>query len=234
MGPDQVPDRRPETVPRELPERRPKRASENRPAGPRGPALVIIISGPSGVGKDAVIEQLRERGHPFHYTITATTRAPRWNERHGVNYFFYRTEEFERRIVAGEFIEHSLVYDHYYGVPRDQIERALASGLDVVIKPDVQGAAKLRRVLPDAVLIFLAPESLGQLVEQMAQRQTESGEAFAQRLDTAQFELAQIELFDYLVVNRQGRLSDTVDCVEAILRAEKCRVARLRSPRDAT
>ena len=202
------------------------------PEGLLGPPLVIIISGPSGVGKDAVIEKLRERGHPFHYTITATTRAPRWNERQGVNYFFYQTEEFERRIEAGEFIEYSLVYDHYYGVPRDQIESALASGLDVIIKPDVQGAAKLRRVLPDAVLIFLAPESLDQLADRMSQRRTESAEVSAQRLETAHTELAQIDLFDYLVVNRQGHLWDTVACLEAILRAEKCRVTRLRRVPD--
>ena len=192
------------------------------------PPLVVVISGPSGVGKDEVIRELRRRGYPFHYTVTATTRPARPDEQPGVSYLFFPTAEFEERIQAGYFIEYSRVYDRYYGVPRDQVERALATGLDVIIKPDVQGAVKLRRLLPDAVLIFLAPESVDQLADRMSRRGSETAEDFARRLEAAGSELAQVESFDYLVVNREGRLAETTARVEAILRAEKCRVGRLR------
>ncbi|HEX2174087.1 MAG TPA: guanylate kinase [Dehalococcoidia bacterium] len=195
------------------------------------PALVVVISGPSGVGKDLVIDELRRSGYPFRRTVTATTRAPRPDEQPGVHYFFYAVDEFERRIADGFFVEYSRVYDRYYGIPRNQIEEALASGLDVIVKPDVQGAIKLRRLLPAAVLIFLAPESIDQLADRMARRGSETEEEFQRRLAAAQTELDQIAVFDYLVVNREGRLDETVARVRAILQAEKCRVRRLRPPR---
>lgn len=192
-----------------------------------GPPLTVVISGPSGVGKDRVIDRLAERGNPFHYTITATTRPPRPTEVDGISYIFLTREDFEQRIAADFFVEYSLVYDRYYGVPRDQIERALATGRDVIIKPDVQGAVKLRRLLPDAVLIFIAPESIDQLAERMGRRGSESAADFERRLAEAQKELDQMSVFDYVVVNREGRLDETVASVEAILQAEKCRVGRL-------
>lgn len=196
--------------------------------GPADPALIVVISGPSGVGKDLVIDELRRSGQPFYRTVTATTRAPRPNEQEGIDYFFFQAADFERRIETGFFVEYSRVYDRYYGVPRDQIDRALASGLDVIVKPDVQGAVKLRRVLPDAVLIFLAPESIDQLAERMTRRGSETDEDFRRRLDEARTELDQIATFDYLIVNREGRLDETVARIRSILQAEKCRVRRLR------
>lgn len=200
------------------------------PDGPGDPALVVVISGPSGVGKDLVIDELRRSGYSFYRTVTATTRPPRPREEDGVDYFFFAAADFERRIAAGYFVEYSRVYDRYYGVPRDQIDRALASGEDVIVKPDVQGAVKLRQMLPEAVLIFLAPESIDQLAERMTRRGSETEAEFRRRLEEARGELDQIAAFDYLVVNREGRLAETVDRVRSILLAEKCRVARRRPP----
>lgn len=185
-------------------------------------SLMIVITGPAGVGKDSVIKELRSRGAKFHFAITATTRPARAYEQDGVDYFFYDKPKFESLIKDGFFIEHALIYKFYRGVPQSQIEPYLANGEDVIIRPDVQGALRLRKAFPRAVLILLVPESLNQLSMRMRARGTESPDEILSRASTAQFELAQMKYFDYIVVNRDSRLDETTACIEAIMLAEKC------------
>ncbi len=191
---------------------------------PPTPPLLVVISGPSGVGKDTVIQEMKARGLPFHFVITATTRPPRPGEQHGVHYFFVSKEEFKAMIAADELIEYAEVYGDYKGVPKEQVRRALASGQDVVLRVDVQGAATIRRLCPQALLIYLTTESEGELAERLQNRRSETPEALQRRLDEARNEWKQLELFDYVVVNRQSHLQETVDTILAILRAEHHRV----------
>lgn len=183
--------------------------------------LLIVLSGPSGVGKDAVIQGLRASGTRFHLAITATTRPARANERHGVEYFFYGEEQFKRLIDQGSLIEYARVYGYYKGVPRDQIEQALMRGEDVLVRPDVLGALALHTLFPDALLILLVPQSLEQLSRQLHKRGTDSASEIAARISAAESELSHAHRFDHIVKNRTGELSRTVSDVQDILRAQK-------------
>jgi len=186
--------------------------------------LLIVISGTSGVGKDAVIKALKMRNLPLHFVITATSRPPRANEIDGRDYFFYSPQEFEERIQRGEFIEHARVYEDYKGVPRSQIEEALKSGKDVVAKVDVQGAATLRRLYPQAVVIFITPRTVEEWTNRLKRRNTETDESMKIRVETAKKEVDQIELFDYIVVNAEGEIEKAVDDIIDIINAEHHRV----------
>jgi len=188
------------------------------------PPQLIVLSGPSGVGKDATMGRMKERGIPLHYTVTATTRPPRPNEVHGRDYFFISMEEFQRLIAQGELLEWALVYGDYKGIPKQQVREALARGEDVILRIDVQGAATVRQLAPEAVLIFLAPPSMEELAGRLRQRRTESEEALQRRLQAAWQEMDTLPIFDYIVVNYEGRLDETVDRIVAILQAEKMRV----------
>ncbi|MGC8873381.1 MAG: guanylate kinase [Chloroflexia bacterium] len=188
------------------------------------PPLLVVLSGPSGVGKDATMTRMKERGIPLHYTVTATTRPPRPTEVHGRDYYFVSVEEFRRMIDEGELLEWALVYGDYKGIPRRQVRDALAQGKDVILRIDVQGAATVRKLAPEALLIFLAPPSMADLAARLRQRRTESEEALQRRLDAARREMDALPMFDYVVVNYQGCLDDTVDAILTILRAEKMRV----------
>ena len=190
--------------------------------------LLIVISGTSGVGKDSVIKGLKRRNLPLHIVVTATTRAPREEEVHGRDYFFYSREEFEERVAKGEFIEHAVVYSDLKGIPRCQIEDALASGMDVVAKVDVQGAATLRELYPQAVLIFIVPRSFEEWYERLMRRKTESDVDLKVRVETARLEVAQIDLFDYIVVNAENLLENAVDDIAAIIAAEHMAVKHRR------
>jgi guanylate kinase len=185
--------------------------------------LLVVISGPSGVGKDATVRRMKELNYPFHFVVTATTRHPRQGERDGVDYFFVSKEEFEGWIGKGELIEHALVYGEHKGIPKEQVRRALASGQDVVMRVDVQGAATVRRLIPDAVLIFLLAESESALLARLRSRKTETKESLQRRIDTLRQEMQRIPEFDYAVVNREGHLDRTVEKIAAIVAAEKCR-----------
>jgi len=185
--------------------------------------LVIVISGPSGAGKDVTINRLRQLGHAFHFVVTATTRLPRPTEVHGRDYLFVSRCEFERMIVAGELLEHALVYGEHKGIPKSQVREALASGYDVVLRVDVQGAARLRELMPGAVFIFLTAPSKEELIERLRSRKTETEEAFRARVATAQREMQEICHFDYVVINRDGELDCTVERIMAIITAEKSR-----------
>lgn len=186
--------------------------------------LLVVISGPSGVGKDAVLTQMRLKGRPYHFVVTMTTRPIRPGEREGEDYIFTTPEEFLRRVEQGEMLEWANVYGNYYGVPRDQVRAALARGEDVIVRTDIQGAAHIRSLAPEAVLIFLAPPSMAELERRLRTRKTDSPEAIERRVRAAYGEMQAVPQFDYVVVNRDDQLSQTVGCIEAILLAEKCRV----------
>jgi guanylate kinase len=185
--------------------------------------LLVVVSGPSAVGKDSVIKRMKKLNYPFHFVVTATTRPPREGERHGEDYFFLSEEEFLKLIERGELLEHALVYGQHKGIPKDQIRRALASGQDVMMRLDVQGAATVRGLVPDAVLIFLTAGSEEELLGRLRKRGTETTEGLARRIATVREEMRRIPEFDYVVVNRDGELDCAVEKIAAIITAEKCR-----------
>ena len=193
------------------------------PHGERGSdaPLVVVVSGPSGVGKDAVLARMKARALPFHFVVTVTTREPRPCEVHGKDYYFISRAEFERLRAEDALLEWAEVYGHFYGVPLDQVQEAIRRDQDVIIKADVQGAATIKRLMPDAVLIFLSPPSLEELACRLKNRKTETPEAFARRLATAERELQRQNEFDHVVVNHEGQLDRTVDDIMAIIAAER-------------
>jgi guanylate kinase len=186
--------------------------------------LLIVISGPSGIGKDAVVQALKKSEDSTHFVITMTTRAPRKDEVNGVDYFFVSTQEFECLIAQGELMEHALVYSDYKGIPKAQVRQALASGKDVIMRLDVQGASTVRSLCPDAVLIFLTANSREEWLERLESRHSESAEDLALRIATAEAEFARLQDFDYIVVNGECALDETVDAIKAIITAEHQRV----------
>ncbi|GIW12875.1 MAG: guanylate kinase [Tepidiforma sp.] len=183
--------------------------------------LVIVLHGPSGVGKDSVIERLRER-LDIHRATSSTTRAPRADEQDGVDYHFLTEAEFRRKIDAGEFAEWANVYEDLKGVERREIEPFLAAGKDVIIRTDVQGARTWRRKLEGAVFIFLMAEDREALRRRLIGRQSEDAESLAARLAALEEELADIPNNDYVVINRHGQLEEAVDEIVRIIEAEKC------------
>jgi len=182
--------------------------------------LLIVISGPSGVGKDTVLQRMMERQLPFHFVVTATTRAIRPNEVDGKDYIFVTRDQFAEMIEQGELLEHAFVYNDYKGIPRQQVQQALASGRDVVMRLDVQGAETIRKLFPEALLIFLTTQTEVELVERLRVRRTEESENLKLRIATARQELKRVDIFDYLVVNPDQRLDNTVDTIMAIINAE--------------
>lgn len=190
------------------------------------PPLLVVISGPSGVGKDSVIRRMGELGYPFHRVVTCTDRAPRPGEVNGVDYWFVSTAEFKRMIAEDELLEYAVVYGQYKGVPKAHIRQGLASGVDVVMRVDVQGAASIRRAVPQALTIFLAPPSLDVLMRRLQRRGGDTPEQVKQRMETALAEMQRMEGFDYLVVNHEGRLDEAVQRTAAIMTAEKSRTGR--------
>jgi guanylate kinase len=186
--------------------------------------LIIVISGTSGIGKDAVLNGLKNCSLPLHFVVTATSRAPRPEEKEGVDYFFISREEFEQRIAEGKFIEYARVYQDYKGIPRAQVEQALKSGKDVILRLDVQGAATVRKLYPEAVLIFLVPNTTDEWYTRLCHRGTETPESLHVRVETAIRELAQIDIFDYVVLNAQDRLDAAVQDVVNIINTEHMRV----------
>lgn len=190
--------------------------------------LLIVISGPSGAGKDTVMQRMQERGLPFHFVVTATTRPRRENEVEGKDYLFVSKEEFARMIEASELIEYAMVYGDYKGIPRAQVREALASGQDVVMRLDVQGAETVRKLTPEALLIFITTETEDELERRLRNRQSESSDTLTLRIATARKELQRIQAFDYVVINRDFQLDETVDKVRAIIAAEHLRVEHRR------
>ena len=192
----------------------------NPPARP----LLIVLSGPSGVGKDAVLARMKESGYPLKFVITVTTRHQRANEQNNVDYHFVSDEKFKEMVEGNKLLESANVYDNWYGVPGEEVEQALNQGQDVMVKVDIQGAATIKRIHPQAVTIFLMPPSMEELIARLEQRQTESPPDLNLRLKTAEEEMKQLPLFDYAVVNRWGEIDQAVSDIKAIITAEKCLV----------
>jgi guanylate kinase len=191
---------------------------------PKANPLLIVISGPSGVGKDSIVQRMIERKFPFHFVVTATTREKRPNEIHGKDYLFVSKDEFARMIEEDELIEYAIVYSDYKGIPKSQVREALASGKDVVMRLDVQGAESVRKLSPEALLIFITCESEEELEHRLRERKTESVDSLSLRIATARKELQRIEDFDYVIVNHDFHLDDTVEKVRAIIAAEHLKV----------
>ncbi|MBK8619291.1 MAG: guanylate kinase [Anaerolineales bacterium] len=186
--------------------------------------LLIVISGPSGVGKDSVVQRMKERGLPFHFVVTATTRARRENEVHGKDYWFVSKDEFARMIEEDELIEYAIVYGDYKGIPKFEVREALASGKDVVMRIDVQGAESVRKLAAESLLIFITCEGEDELERRLRERKTETADSLSLRIATARKELQRIEAFDYVIVNEDFHLDDTVDKVRAVISAEHLKV----------
>ena len=185
---------------------------------------IFVISGPSGVGKDTVIELMRPLYPDAYFAVTATTRPRRPGEIDGVHYFFLDEDTFSARKADGEFLESAVVYGHHYGVPRSPIRTALARGEDVFVKVDVQGAASIRALVPHTILIFLLPESMGTLLQRLRSRKTDDPEVLMHRFSTASRELASASEFDYVVFNESDRVERTLDTIRSIVKAEQSRV----------
>ena len=189
--------------------------------------LLVVLSGPSGAGKDSIIDGLTEQGLVFHRAITAVTRAPRPHEVHGTHHYFLTPAEFSQWEAAGRFLETATVYGHRYGTPLLEVQTALDRGEDVVLRVDVQGAASVRRRMPGSVLVFIGvPEGATEALEERRRgRGDESDTEHATRNALLQVELAAIPQFDYFVVNETGKIDRAIAQVSAIITAEKCRIS---------
>ena len=187
--------------------------------------LLIVLSGPSGAGKDALLTRMKESGYPLEYITTVTTRAQRADERDNVDYHFVSTRKFQEMIKNNELLEWANVYGNWYGVPRQPVKEALDRGQDIIVKVDTQGAATIKKILPEAVFIFLIPPSMEELAMRLKQRHTESPFDSALRIKTAEEEIKQLPLFDYIVVNKRDEIDQAVSEIKAIITAEKCRVS---------
>jgi len=185
--------------------------------------LLIVISGPSGVGKDAVLLRMKELGHPYFFAVTATTRLKRAGEQDGADYHFVTRTEFEEMIEAGELLEWANVYSNLYGVPNKPIKEALAEGKDTIVKVDIQGAATIKSIAPEAILIFVSPPSPEELQRRLKERKTESVTDLELRLKKAQEEMESLPSFDYVVVSEKDKVDLAISQIESIITAEKSR-----------
>lgn len=179
--------------------------------------LLVVLSGPSGVGKDALLDELERRGWRFHRVVTCTTRPPRPGERDGVDYHFVSDADFDAMVRDGGLLEHAVVYGMQYGVPKRQVLDALEAGTDVFVRTDVQGAASIKKLMPEAVLVFIAPTSIEDLEQRMRARGDSDEARMRRRLDTARGEMARQDEFEHVVVNAPGRRADAADHLERIL-----------------
>lgn len=186
--------------------------------------LLIVLSGPSGAGKDAFLSQLKKTDCPLEFITTVTTRPKRAQEKDKIDYHFVSLERFQEMVKNNELLEWANVYGNWYGVPRQPVKAALERGRDTIVKVDIQGAATIKTILPEAVFIFLMPPSLEELTLRLAQRQTESAENLALRLKNAEPEIAKLSLFDYVIVSKQDEIEQMAAQLKAILTAEKCRI----------
>ncbi|MBN41320.1 MAG: guanylate kinase [Chloroflexi bacterium] len=188
--------------------------------------LVVILTGPSGVGKDAALNELKKMDRPWHYVVTATTRPIRHNEIDGVDYIFMEESEFKLSLDQNEFLESANVYERWYGVPKSQVSEPLKNGLDVILKVDIQGAATIKSLIPQAISIFMIPGTLNDLENRLRTRMTESEEQLKLRLEVAKTELTKLNNFEYYIINEEDNLESTVRQIDTIITAEKQRLNR--------
>ena len=193
---------------------------ESEPA----PPLLIVLSGPSGVGKDAALNALKLLDRPWHLVVTAPTRPQRPGEQDGIDYIFLETAAFLEMKEQDELLECAQVYGNWYGVPRSQVSQGLKEGKDVILKVDVQGADTVRKLATEALFIFMVPGSFDELRDRLTQRMTERPSEIDLRLSIAWSELGRVAEYDYRVVNRDDQLEQVIAEIDAIITAEKCRV----------
>lgn len=186
--------------------------------------LVIVVSGPSGVGKDAVLNRMKCKCYNFEFIVTLTTRKQRASEKNGIDYSFISVDKFQELVKENRLLEWAQVYGNWYGVPKEPVQIALAQGKDVIIKVDVQGVATLKKVLPEGIFIFIAPPSGEELAARLTQRHTESASDLELRLKTAEKELREVRNFDYVVLNHSDKIDQTIEQIMTIIAAEKSRV----------
>lgn len=187
--------------------------------------MLLVVSGPSGVGKNTVLNALIAANPQVRYSISATTRPPRSGEAHGQHYFFLSEEEFASRVAAQDFLEWADFCGHRYGTPRSFVEECLAAGRHVVLDIDVQGALKVRQAMPEAVLVFMMPPSWEELEARIRARGTDTEEKIRRRLETAHREILAVPSYDYVIWNEDVACS--AQELQAILTAERCRAKRL-------
>ena len=199
-------------------------SSEHNPYHIESNPLLVVISGPSAAGKDATLKRMEELDYPFHFVVTATTRPRRPNEVDGVDYHFVSKQEFAEMLEKDELLEHAIVYGQHKGIPRKQVQEALDSGKNVIMRIDVQGAATMRDLVPEAVFIFLTAASEDELIRRLEERRTETPEGLKKRIATAREEMKRLDEFDYVVVNRDHHLDETVETIAAIITAERRKV----------
>jgi len=200
------------------------------PLVPVSKPLLIVLSGLSGVGKDTVLAGIRKSSLPLEISISATTRPRRASEKDGIDYHFVSPVRFQEMIDTNQLLEWANVYGNLYGIPREPVRRALEEGKDVIVKIDVQGATTIKKIIPQALFIFLITPYIEELEERLRQRRTESSADLELRLKTATDELRKLHMFDYVVVNHLGAVDRAVADIVAIIKAEKCRV----KPREIT
>ena len=187
--------------------------------------MVVVISGPSGVGKDVMIERMIESVRlGFHFTVSATTREARPGEVEGVNHYFVSVDAFVNLIASDDLLEWAMVYGNYYGVPKQQLREALSAGKHVIVRVDVQGAKRITEIIPQALLIFIVPPSLEVLRSHLENRGVDSEEEMKKRLAAASEEINQAILFDYTVTNEENKLDETVEKVVEIIETESKRI----------
>jgi guanylate kinase len=188
--------------------------------------LVIILTGPSGVGKDAALNELKKMDRQWHFVVTTTTRSIRFNEINGKDYVFVSPEEFQKTLDQNGFIEYAQVYDKWYGVPKNQVTEPISKGKDVILKVDVQGAATIKSIIPSAISIFMIPGSMSDLEHRLTSRMTESENQLNLRLEVAKTELEQINNFEYYIINSEDNLGGAVEQIDKIITVEKARLNR--------
>lgn len=186
--------------------------------------MLIIVSGPSGVGKGTICAELRARNAQIHESISMTTRERRNGETEGVDYFYVSEEHFNQMVLSGELLEHAYVHGHQYGTPLAYVVEQLEQGFDVLLEIDVQGSIQAMKAYPDAVTIFILPPNRDELRNRLIKRATETPEAISLRLRNAELELFMTKEYQYAVLNDE--VDKAVSKVEAILTAERCKVAR--------
>lgn len=197
--------------------------SSNCPSYP----VLVLISGPSAVGKDTIARGvINKRPDDFYFVVTATTRKPRDGEVDGHDYTFVSHDEFARMIEYNELLEYAVVYNDYKGVPKKQIQDALASGKNVIMRVDVQGAATVRELIPDVITVFLVTPTEQELIERLTKRKSETAEGITLRVATARKELGRLAEFDYCVINAENQQDRAIEQVLSIVDAARCRVGQ--------
>ena len=186
---------------------------------------LIVISGPSGAGKDTIVNELLKKNKNIWLSVSSTSRAPRGGEVDGENYFFLTKEDFEKKIKENYFLEYAEYAGNYYGTPKEKMLEKIEKGIDVVLVIEIQGAKKIKELVPEAIFIFIMPPSEKELLKRLKNRKTEEKEKIVERFNIAYKEINEVSKYNYVVVN--DLLKDAVDKVEAIIKAEKCRVDRI-------